>query len=121
MNGALEDAKSKRFLWGLLLAWGPFLLVILPGLLSAFRGISEQKAIGMGALGGIMAEGYATFGLILGFILQVCAIALLLRTFSKEHLARGLVSIISIGCSVFMLLLSSLSVWVIWGLLRHHP
>lgn len=121
MNGAPEDAKSRRFWWGLLLVWGPFVLVTLPGFFNAFRGVSEQKAIGMGAVAGIMAEEYATFGLIVGLIFQVCAIVLLLRTFSKEHLARGLLSIISIGCSVFTLLLSSLSVWMIWALLRHHP
>jgi hypothetical protein len=121
MNGETEDAKSRRFLWGVLLVWGPFILVTLPGLFYAFRGVSEQRATGMGAIAGIMAEGYATFGLIVGFAFQVYAIILLVRTFSKEHLARGFFSIISISCSVCTLLVSSLSVWAVWALLRHHP
>jgi hypothetical protein len=121
MNGALEDARSRRFWWGLLLVWVPFLLVIVPGLLNAFRGVSEQKAIGMGAIAGITAEYFATFGFLVSLVFQVTAIVLLLRTLSKEHPARGLLSIISIGCSVFMLLLSGLYVWVIWGLRSYRP
>ena len=121
MNGALEDAKSRRFWWGLLLVWGTFLLVALPGFLNAFRGISEQKATGMGASAGAMSESFATFGFLVSLVFQVTAIIFLSRTFSKEHPARGLLSLISIGCSVLMLLLSGLFGWTAWIGLSHHP
>jgi hypothetical protein len=120
MNGELEATKRRRFGWGLLLVWGPFVLVVLPSIINAFHGISEQRAVGIGAIAGAMAEEYATFGLLVSLVLQVSAIILLLRTFSKEHFARGLFSIISICCSGLMLFLSGLFVWMIWGL-PHHP
>jgi len=121
MNGSLEDANSRRFLWGLLLVWSQFVLVLLPNLLNAFHGISQQRATGTGAIAGAMVEDYANFGFIAGLVFQVTAIIFLLRAFSKEHLARSFVSIISIGCSVLMLLLSGLFGWTAWMGLTHHP
>lgn len=120
MNGALEDAKSRRFLWGALLVWSPFLLVVLPGLLNAFHGISEQKATGIGAIAGGMAGFFATFGFLVILVFQVTAIIFLLRIFSKEHLTRGFFSVISIGCSLFVPLLSGLSMWMVWVLGSQH-
>lgn len=121
MDGALEDAKGKRFLWGLLLVWSPFFLVILPGVVNAFHGISEQKATGIGAIAGGISEFFATFGFLVNLVFQLTAIVFLARTFSKDRLARGFLSIISIGCSVFILLLSGVSVWLVWISLSHHP
>jgi hypothetical protein len=119
MNGELEDAKGRRFKWGLLLAWSP--LVLVPGVIEAFRGVSEQKAVGMGAIAGAMAGEYATFGVIVSVVFQVSAIVLLFRTFSKEHFARGLFSVVSICCSGLMLFLSGLFLWFFWARVARHP
>jgi hypothetical protein len=49
-------------------------------MLNSIRGISEQKATGLGAVAGGLAEACAIFGVILGFVLPVGAIASLLRS-----------------------------------------
>jgi|HubBroStandDraft_4_1064222.scaffolds.fasta_scaffold1620279_1 hypothetical protein len=121
MNGELENAKGRRFRWGLLLAWTPFVLVVVPGVSKAFRGVSEQSAVGVGAIAAAMAGSYATFGLIVSLVFQVSAIVLLFRTFSKEHFARGLVSVVSICCSGLTLFLSGLFLWLVWIQAARHP
>lgn len=64
------DRRRAWFIWGNNLAW----VVIVPfifGLFNSFRGISEQKATGLGAVAGGLAEAYVTFGFILAFALAV--------------------------------------------------
>ena len=60
-------------------AWAVSLPLVL-GMLNSIRGISEQKATGLGAVAGGLAEACAIFGVILGFVLPVGAIASLLRS-----------------------------------------
>jgi len=95
-NGLSDDRKSRRFLWGTVLTWALFIPFII-GIFPAFRGISEQKATGVGALAGGLAEGFATFGLILALLMPVVAIGLLIRSFSSGHGMRSLVSLLYIG------------------------
>jgi hypothetical protein len=79
------DRKSQWFLWGTVLTLIlsiPFMVGMFIGMFNAFRGISEQKATGLGAVAGGIAEGYVTFGVILAYVLPVTAIVLLVRSFS---------------------------------------
>jgi len=84
-NGSSYDRKTKGwFLWGTVLTWAlsiPFIL----GIFHSFREVSEQKATGLGAIAGGLAEGFVTFGLILAFLVPVVAIVLLIRSFSSGH------------------------------------
>lgn len=41
--------RKDRFIWGLVLAWAPAIPLIV-GMSNAFRGLSEQKATGLGAV-----------------------------------------------------------------------
>jgi hypothetical protein len=107
----VDDLKKKRFLWGILLAWVPWVPIIL----SAFRGISEQKATGLGAVAGGISESLILWGLITMVICQVAAILWLTRSFSREHAMRGLISGFSICLSTVMLALMG---WVAWLLIR---
>ena len=70
--------KKKLFLWGTVFTWTLSIPLII-GVSNGFKGISEQKATGLGAVLGALAEAYATFGLILAFVLPVVAIVLLVR------------------------------------------
>jgi hypothetical protein len=95
-NGSSYDRKTKGwFLWGTVLTWAlsiPFILGI--GISHPFRGISEQKATGMGTVAGDLAEGYITFGLLLALLVPVVAIVLLIRSFTSGHWMRTLFSLL---------------------------
>ncbi|MFI5089915.1 MAG: hypothetical protein ACHP7P_07635 [Terriglobales bacterium] len=111
MDAQADAIKRKRFLWGVLLAWAPFLFFVI-GFLSAIRGISSQKATGLGAVAGGISEFLATFGLAVTVVFEVCAIVLLLRAFSRGHSARSFFSVLSLCCSGFMILFLGLFFWV---------
>jgi hypothetical protein len=114
--------RRKRFLWGVCLAWTPFLFLILPtaiGVFSAFRGISREKATGLAAIAGGLTEFFSTFGLAAILVFEVAAIILLLRAFSGSRTLRAVFSVISICCSLFMLTISGLFLWVV-VFLSHH-
>ncbi len=94
-------------------------LPLIIGILNSFRGISEQKATGLGAVAGGVAEAYAIFGVILGFVLPVAAIVLLVRSFSVGHRLRSFVSVFHIGLSALSLALAGLLAWMSFIYLRH--
>jgi ACR3 family arsenite efflux pump ArsB len=113
-----EDPSRKWFLWGIALAWIPSFPLIV-GFLNTFRGISEQKATGLGAVAGGLAETYLTFGIIVTLVSELAAIVLLIRSFSRGHLRRGSVAVLSICWSILMLLLFALFVWMFLVYLPH--
>jgi hypothetical protein len=117
-NELSHNAKRKWFLWGMTLAWIPLNPVMI-GIFNAFRGISEQKATGLGAVAGGLAEGYAMLGMIVTLLLPVAAIALLGKSLSGVHPMRTLVSWLSICWSVLVLALSGLSVWMLFFRMSH--
>ena len=112
-NELSRDTKRQWFLWGVILAWVPFLPTLI-GIFNAFKGISAQKATGLGAVAGGLTESYATVGMIVTLLLPVAAIVLLGKSLSGVHPMRTLVSWLSICWSVLVLLLSGLSVWVLF-------
>jgi len=102
-NGSGYDRKTKGwFLWGTVLTWALSIPVVI-GIFNSFRGISEQKATGLGAIAGGLAEGYANFGLILALLAPVVAIVLLIKSFSSGHRMRTLFSLLYIGWNLLML------------------
>jgi len=111
-NGSSDERKSRWFLWGTVLTWALFLPFMI-GIFHSFRGISEQKATGIGAIAGGLAEGYITFGLILALLVPVVAIVLLVRSFSSGRGMRSLVSLLYIGWNAIVLLgLAGMFVWL---------
>jgi hypothetical protein len=108
---SMDDFKRKPFLWGLLLAWSA-LPPVMYGCANAFKGISEQKATGMAALVGGLAEGLVPYGLLLTIMAQVTAIILLIRGFSREYTGRSVLSAVSICWSVLTLFLIASTVWL---------
>lgn len=113
-NGHPDDPAKRRFLWGVLLAWTPFFVAVVPGLFNAFREISTQKATGLGAVAGGLTEAFATFGLVAIVVFEVAGIVLLVRAFSKEHPMRTFFSILSICFSGLMLTILGLCVWFLF-------
>jgi len=110
----MDQVRKKRFYWGLLLVWAPWLPTLI-GLANAFRGISTEKATGLGAVAGGFTELFVTVGLISTVVYQVVAIVFFVRTFEKGHWFRNLFSAVSIFFSVLLLLLTCGFVWLSWS------
>ena len=108
-----SELGRKRFLWGVLLAWAPWVPTMI-GLGSAFRGIFSQKATGLGAIAGGLAETFVLCGIAAVLVGQVAAILLLFRAFSPGHWIRSLFSVLSICVSGLMLLLVGFFLWFSW-------
>ncbi len=109
----MDDLKQKRFLWGVALAWAPWVPTMI-GFANAFRGISNTKATGLAAVAGGIAEMYALLGLAATLICEVSAMVLLFRAFSRGHGVRSAFSVFSICMSGLMILVFCLSLWLFW-------
>jgi hypothetical protein len=109
-----DDAKRKRFLWGVALVWVPWVPVII-GLGNAFVGIANTKATGLAAVAGGIMETQVMVGLAATLACEVSAMVLLSRGFSRGHELRSVLSVLSICASGLLIFLFGLSVWF----LRH--
>ncbi len=114
----MADAIKKRFIIGVLLAWIPWVPVAM-GLREAFHGMSNTKAIGLGAVAGGLGEALVTWGVAAMVGAQVAAIILLGRSFAPEHGLRNLVSVLSIVLSGLMLVLVGLFIAGLWFSAHH--
>ena len=111
---AIYDSKRKPFLWGMGLTFTFSAAVMIPaiiGIAHVFRGISEQKAIGLGAVAAGMSEVYWELGVAFTLVAPIVAIVLLVRSLSGGHVFRSLISWLSIGWCALMLLYFSLGAW----------
>jgi len=115
----MNPLKKKRFLWGVLLAWAPWLPTII-GLGYAFRGIAAEKATGLAVVTGGLMETFFLFGLLATVVFEVAAIILLVRAFEHGHWLRSLFVVFSLCLSGLMLLLFGLFLWSNWFQV-HHP
>lgn len=113
-----SDQKRKRFVWGVLLAWAPWVPTII-GLASVFRGVSNSKATGLAAVAGGLVESYVWFGLASTVICEVSAMVLLFRAFSGGHGVRSALSALSICMSALIMVLLGLSLWLFWSASHH--
>lgn len=106
------NRPRSRFLWGMLLAWVPFLLIITPTVPEVFRGISSQKATGLGAVAGGLSEAFVTFGIVAFVTAQVLAIVFLVRTIGKGETLQNIFAILSIALSAVLIVSTGLLLWV---------
>lgn len=113
-----DESARKRFLWGAVLTWTPWVPTLI-GLSFVFRGMADSKATGLAVVAGGLAEGFVLWGVGAMIIGQVIAIVLLIRAFSPAHVMRSLFSVISIGLSVLMLALVGLFLWAYWYPIHH--
>src|SRR5438045_6745446 len=114
MESNAETASAKRLRLGLLLAWIPLMLFIVPtaiGIINALAEIANQKQTGLGAVAGGFNEMVMTFGLVVIVGSQVAAIVMLLRTLSRSNPIRTMVAIFSICCSGLLLFMVGLFLW----------
>lgn len=105
------EAGKNRFVWGLVLAWAPAIPFII-GMSTTFRGLSERKATGIGAVLGGFVEAYFLFGLAATLAFQVGAVFLLIRTPSNGKPLHGFLSFGSMAWSILMLILLGLFLWI---------
>jgi hypothetical protein len=82
--------------------------------------MSGQKATGIGALAGGLAELFVVCGICAILIGEITAIVLLLRAFSPGHWVRSFFSAMSICLSGIMLLLVGLFFWLSWFQTHHN-
>jgi hypothetical protein len=108
----VDDLTKKRFLWGVALAWVPWIPILI-GLVNAFVSIANTKATGLTASAAGLIEMLITWGVFAMLISQVAAIVLLFRTFARGHWVRGLLSAVSICLSGVMIILICLSLWLL--------
>jgi hypothetical protein len=114
----MDEPNKKRFLWGLLLAWAPWIPILI-GLGNALISIPKQKATGIGVVAGGLTELFVVWGIGAIVIGQIVAIVFLFRAFSSGHWARSLFSVLSIGLSSLMLVLVGLFLWLSWFQAHH--
>lgn len=110
--GSSHGCPPKWFLWGAVLAGIssiPFIILFF----DARREMSQKKATALGAVAGGLTEAYATFGLILTFVLPVAAIVLLSRSFTGGNLTHKLFSLLFIIWSGFLLLVCGVGGWFV--------
>ena len=113
----MDDQKRRRFLWGICLAWLPWIPTII-GLAQVFRGISEEKATGIAVLAGGLTEMFVTIGLIATVVFATGAIVLLVPALDRSQRIRSLFSVVSICLSALMLVFVALYVWIMWSMRR---
>ncbi len=109
-----SDAKTTtRFRWGVALAWLPFAVFFVPAIIHALRGISASRATGVGAVAGGLAQAAAMFGIVALVVSEIAAVVLLAQSFARGHSVRGIFSVLSIGCAVFVVALIGLMLWLV--------
>lgn len=110
----VADPQGRaRFIKGTLLAWVPLLFLLIPVFLTAFRGISSQKATGLGAVAGAFTEGFLVFGFAVAVGSEIAAIALLSRTLSRSYVLRTTSALVSICASLVMLAMLGALLWFV--------
>lgn len=107
-----EDVSRKRFRWALVLAWAPWIPILL-GLWPTFASINNSKATGFGAVQAGMIEVLVAWGLGTLLIAQLVALIWLVRSFSKQDMFRNLISFVSICASGMMLLVVGSFLWLV--------
>lgn len=107
------DIKNRRFLWGMLLTGATFVL-FLPLFLATFRGVWQEKATGLGAVAGGVAEYFVSLGMVAGFLIPLAAIVFLIKSFSQGGLTRQLLSVAAIGWSLLMIVEASFGIWMLF-------
>jgi hypothetical protein len=111
-----DDVKRRRFLWGVALAWIPFIILFSKLIVEVLRSASSNKATGLGAVAGGISEMFWIFGLIGTLVVEVSAIVLLVRAFSTGNLVRNAFAFISICVSAIMLVIFVGSAWMLFHL-----
>ena len=108
-----NELARKRFLWGVLLAWAPWVPTLM-GLGYTLQGIWGARATGLGAVAGGLSELFVACGIGAILIGEIAAIVFLSRTFSRGHRLRSLFSFLSILMSSMMLCIVGLFLWLSW-------
>jgi hypothetical protein len=94
----LDELKTKRFLWGVALAWAPSVPVLI-GLSNVLRGMSRARATELAAVAGGLAGMFAVCGIGAILVAQGTAIFVLLPAFSPGDWMQNLFSVLSICLS----------------------
>jgi|SRR6185503_2111257 hypothetical protein len=115
----IHERKKRWFVWGAVVTCTLAVPLII-GMSNAFRGIATEKATGLAAVAGGLAEAYVTLAAVLAFVLPVTAIFLFSRSFARGHGLRSFFSILCMCWNALMVALAGLSLWLFWVYLPAH-
>jgi hypothetical protein len=108
--GTMEDVRKRNwFLIGMALA-----ALLTAPLLRFLPEIANQKQTGLGAVAGGVSEIFFTLGIVTTLLLTIGTIALLGRSFSKNHLFRTLLASAAIAWSALLLVWYGFGAWTIF-------
>jgi hypothetical protein len=114
-----QDPKKRMFFYGMLLT----LLILVPSIISimvSFRGISEQRATGLGAVAGGISEAYAIYGMAFTIVAPIVVIVFFIKSLAPGHAFRSLISWLLIGWSSLMLTYFALGAWIFTSQVWRH-
>jgi hypothetical protein len=112
------ESNSKRFLWGVVLVWAPWIPILI-GFGYAFHDALHAKATGLFAIAGSYAAFFTVYGVVATLTAQIAAILLLSRNFAPGRSMRNFFSILSICFSVLMVIMIVLFLWLSWSWGHH--
>jgi hypothetical protein len=112
------DVNRKRFRYGVLLAWVPVLILVVPGILSMVSVFDRSKTTGLGAVAGGWSQGFTMFGLVTFVAAQVAAIILLGKSFSETNRSQRWLAVLTIIVSLLFLAMCFGSLWLVYHFSR---
>ena len=115
-RNAVLNRKKSSFIWGIVLATIPSTAFI-AGTFNMFKGISSEKATGLGGVAGGMAEAFCLLGALCAFFVPTLAIVNLAKSFAPGRTLRNFLSALSIAWCSLILLLYSLGIWTTFVLI----
>lgn len=101
----IEAEKNNRFLWGTLLVWVPFLLLMTPSVIRISRLPANVRATGLSTAAALLSEGLLYFSC-------ASAIALLVHLFSKGKFLPGIPRPLLVCLTFFMAAILGGCVWL---------
>jgi hypothetical protein len=103
---------TRRFLVGLLLAWTPFVAVMVPLVMwAATQTVYRSSSGGLVAVANPRAAFLTTIAACVTLGVEVVAIILLVRQISSKYPMRSALAVMSLCCSMLMIAVSSFYLW----------
>jgi hypothetical protein len=103
---------TRRFLVALLLAWAPFVAVMVPlVMLAATQTVYRSSSASLVAVANPRAAFLTTIAAFVTLGIEILAIVLLVRQISSKYPMRSALAVMSLCCSMLMIVLASFYLW----------
>ncbi len=112
------EMNAKRFLWGIVLAWVPWIPILI-AFGSVLYQMSRVKATGIGAVAGGFSEIFLMYGVAGTLVAQLFAIVLLSKSLLPGRPMRNFLSVLSLCLSGLMIVMIAVFLWLSWSWAHH--